>query len=159
MIRGEAALAALLIALLAPPLAAQGGTNAPAAAADSLGGDRSSDTRPNECYGFSFGEWKPPLDWAAAGHHGTPSAPSDVPPGPRGDASHAGLHGDSTIMLYPPWWPAGVLVRFTRRLRGDTLRGTATALVADGRVRAPTASILGWRVRCGAPAAAPHQPD
>lgn len=110
------------------------------------------DTRPNECFTFAFGAWDPPLDWSAAGH-GTDVTPPPATPGTgRGDASHPGTAGDSTLMLYPPWWPAGVLVRFTMRSgAGDTLRGTATALVADGRLRAPRARILARRIPCGEP--------
>jgi len=41
--------------------------------------------RESECYGFSFGAWRPPLDWRAAGHppsvepHHTPSAARSAP--------------------------------------------------------------------------------
>jgi len=71
----------------------------------------------------------------------------------RGDASHAGLSGDSVLMLYPPWWPVGVLVHFRERsTNGDTLRGEASALVADGRVSVPTSRVMVIRVSCGAPA-------
>lgn len=110
------------------------------------------DPRPSECFTFAFGAWDPPLDWSAAGQRTDVSPPPPSPEAGRGDASHAGVGGDSTLMLYPGWWPAGVLVRFTTRsAAGDTLRGTATALVADGRLRAPRAPIIARRIPCGAP--------
>jgi hypothetical protein len=54
------------------------------------------------------------------------------------------------LLLYPSFWPAGVSARFPRtpRTQGDTVRGTATAFVADGRVRSPEAEVMAWLVPC-----------
>lgn len=107
------------------------------------------------CLGFAFGKWSPPLDWHAARHPGTPdSSLVGHAPGGRGWASDP-TSADSTLMLYPGWWPVGVSVALPTRapVRGDTVTGTATALVADGRVQNPTARVRAWRVACGA---APH---
>lgn len=118
---------------------------------DSAAPEAQPDARPDECFGFAFGPWDPPLDWAAAKHPPLRGGVRTLPPGARGDASRAGIPGDSTLLLFPPWWPAGVLVRFTTDpASSDTLRGIATALVADGRVRAPTSRVVGQRVPCGA---------
>lgn len=148
---GVALGAAFALALALAP--ARLGAQDTAASAPGMAGSRAdtdgADPRPDECFGFTFGEWEPPLDWAAARHRVPLARPPGTPSGPRGDASHAGLATDSSLMLYPAWWPAGVLVHFTaRNAAGDTLRGIATALVADGRVRAPVSPVTGWKVRC-----------
>jgi hypothetical protein len=112
---------------------------------------------PDECFAVSFGVWDPPLDWSAAGHAGPPTLPPEARGTERGDASRQGLSGDSSIMLYPPWWPAGVLVKFTgSHAAGDTLSGVATALVADGRRRPPRAAVRVVRRPCRA--AGPARP-
>lgn len=108
---------------------------------------------PDECYRFRFGPWTPPLDWTAAGHR-----PRDLPtpvarPGARGDASHDGAPGDSVLMLYPDWWPVGVLVRFRpHSASSDTLHGEASALVASANARVPTSQVTVIRVPCHSPA-------
>lgn len=106
-----------------------------------------------ECLAFAFGRFVPALDPKAAGHASLPSADM-VPHAPESrdwasrDSSRAGM----TLMLYPAWWPVGVLVELPRtRLGSDTLKGTASALVADGRLAVPTATILAWAVPCGVP--------
>jgi hypothetical protein len=107
------------------------------------------DPRADECFGFSFGQWNPPLDWKAAGQTVAPVLPPEARGTARGDATRDGLQSDSTLMLYPAWWPAGVLVRFTKHsAAGDTLSGTATALVADVARPAPTAQVRMLRVPC-----------
>lgn len=105
------------------------------------------------CLGFAFGSWSPPLDWHAAKHQGAPdSSWVGHAPGGRGWAGDEGMN-DSTLMLYPGWWPVGVTVALPTRspARGDTVTGIATALVADGRVRNPAAKVRAWRVPCGQP--------
>jgi hypothetical protein len=105
---------------------------------------------PTKCYGFSFGAWNPPLDSRAAGHGPLPP-PGSVPQAPQGRswAADSGIGADD-LLLFPPWWPAGIALRFSpARASGDTLRGVATALVADGRVRAPKAEVVGRPVPCG----------
>jgi len=131
---------AALGALVAIPLQAQDAT--PAAEHDTAA----------VCLGFAFGSWSPPLDWHAAKHQGTPDSTSmGHAPGGRGWAGDAGT--DSTMMLYPGWWPVGVVVALPTRTpaQGDTVTGLATALVADGRVHNPTAKVRAWRVPCGQP--------
>ena len=105
-----------------------------------------------ECLGFSFGRWTPALDARAAGHAAFPPSGS-LPQAPNGRDWAAAVNAgrDTTLMLFPAWWPAGVHVRLPSgaRVTGDTVRGTATALVADGRVRAPVAEARVWLVPCG----------
>lgn len=134
----------LVAALCAHPLRAQG-----AGAAGSAERDTSA-----VCLGFAFGNWTPPLDWHAARHQG--SMDSNFvghAPGGRGWAAGDEATADSTLMLFPGWWPVGVSVALPTRspARGDTVSGIATALVADGRVRNPTAKVRAWRVPCGQP--------
>lgn len=110
--------------------------------------DRAGD----ECFRFVFGEWKPPLDAKPAGHSPFPSAES-LPraPGGRDWAVSDSARQDVELMLYPSFWPAGVVVRFPRAPRepSDSVRGRAMALVADGRVKSPEADALAWLVPCG----------
>ncbi|HEY0970364.1 MAG TPA: hypothetical protein VGE02_05245, partial [Gemmatimonadales bacterium] len=108
----------------------------------------------DECYGFAFGRWDPPLDMRAAGHH-VPS-PDDLAhaPGGRDWAAAVSSGRDTTLLLFPAWWPAGVAIRFPAGVRTptDTVRGRATALVANGLVRNPEAAVLAWPVPCGSSA-------
>ncbi len=121
----------LIIALAARSAAAQSGDDA-------------------QCFGFAFGTWKPALDLAAAGHSTTPP-PSALlkAPGGRDWASDA-VPNDTTLLLFPAWWPAGVQVTFPRQPRSpaDTVTGSALALVADGRTTPPRATMRLWRVPC-----------
>jgi len=114
---------------------------------------------PDECFGFKFGAWDPPLkSVASAGNPGydpTASAPAGAQrdwaarvPNGRTTSSPA----DSVLMLFPAWWPVGVEIEWTEQ-RGDTLIGTAHALVADGRLKNPVTSVRGTRVPCAKPAA------
>lgn len=105
------------------------------------------------CLGFSFGTWKPALDWHAAGHAVVLDS-ALVPRADRGRglASPVSNGADSTLMLFPPWWPAGVAVRLSTRspALGATVLGHATALVADDRTRQPpVSSVRAWQVPCG----------
>jgi hypothetical protein len=104
------------------------------------------------CFGFSFGAWTPPLDWEAAGHGARPNPKSlqQAPDGRDWAVDLADESTDSSLVLFPAWWPVGVVVRLPRALlaTGDTLRGRATALVADARRQAPTADVRAWRVPC-----------
>jgi hypothetical protein len=105
-----------------------------------------------ECYGFSFGKWTPPLDWLLSGH-GAPLDSSRVARAPNGRgwaASDIEMPSDTSLLLFPPWWPAGVLVVFSAKpatLR-DTVAGKAIAFVADARKQPSTSSIKGWLVPC-----------
>ena len=103
-----------------------------------------------QCFGFSFGAWKPPLDLATAGHS---TAPLDSAllkaPGGREWASDA-MPNDTTLLLFPSWWPVGVEITFARKPHtfADTVIGRAVALVASGNIPPPRASVRAWRVAC-----------
>jgi hypothetical protein len=112
---------------------------------------------PNECYGFRFGAWDPPLKTVASpyspGYDPTTGAPAGAPRDwaarvPNGQATNS--PADSVLMLFPSWWPVGVEIRWTGQ-RGDTLVGTAIALVADGRQKNPVTTVRGVRVGCSRP--------
>ena len=103
------------------------------------------------CLGFSFGAWAPPLDWRAAGHGEPPSEQSlQHAPNGRDWAADLPFGRDSTLILFPAWWPAGVAIKIPQHTLspGDTVRGEAVALVADGRSKPPRASVLARRVPC-----------
>jgi hypothetical protein len=114
--------------------------------------DAPSSVESGSCFGFSFGTWTPPLDWRASGHAGTPaSVSSPLAPGGR-DWAAASIHPDAegTMLLFPSWWPVGVMVALpTPALAlGDTVQGRATALVANGVTPSSTV-VRAWRVACG----------
>jgi hypothetical protein len=112
---------------------------------------QASAEKPPACLGFAFGAWSPALDWAAAGH-GPPPRPEDFQRAPAGRSwavtYEAGA--DTVLLLFPPWWPAGVAVALPRRLEtsADTIAGRATALIADGRRKAPESRVRAWLVPC-----------
>lgn len=113
---------------------------------------------PDECFGFTFGAWEPPLKSVAStynpGYDPTSSAPvgaprdwaTRVPSGRPLDATTA----DSVLLLFPAWWPVGVSIQWSAQ-RGDTLIGRAVALVADGRVKNPVTAVRALRVACRKP--------
>jgi hypothetical protein len=104
-----------------------------------------------ECLGFAFGRFVPELNLVAAGHTHLPSAGA-LPHAPesRDWAARDSNEVGTTLMLFPSWWPAGVqIVLPAAKAPTDTVRGTAYALVADGRVTPPQAQVLAWRVPCG----------
>lgn len=118
-----------------------------------------ADDEPGACFGFSFGRWTPALDWHAAGHGERVDTTGFIhAPEGRDWAADLTAAGDTVLMLFPVWWPAGVAVEVpTRRLAsGDTVIGRAVALVSDGRIKPPTAPVRAWRVRCGG--SAPRRP-
>lgn len=125
--------------------------NAAAATMSDSGAADRPDSGWGDCFRFIFGEWSPPLDAKAAGHAPFPPAES-LPRAPdgRGWALSDSTAHDVQLMLYPSFWPAGVSVRFPHppRTVGDTVRGMAIALVADGRVRSPEADAMAWLVPC-----------
>jgi hypothetical protein len=109
-------------------------------------------TDAGQCFGFAFGSWTPTLDWQRAGH-GSPLDSARVPraPGGRGWAAlDVESQSDSTLLLFPPWWPAGVVIDVGAKpiSATDTVPGQATALVADGRLRPPRSTVRVWRVSC-----------
>lgn len=132
-VRALLALAAVALLLGPAVLGAQGGLGAP-----------------DECYGFAFGRWDPPLDLRAAGHQVMSPDKVAHAPGGRDWAAAVAAGRDTTLLLFPAWWPAGVVIRFPGHVRAptDTVHGRATALVADGRVRNPEAAVLAWPVPC-----------
>ena len=109
---------------------------------------------PDECFGFTFGKWEPSLRSASStyspGYDPTASAPAGSARSwaartPANDSS--GAPADSVLLLFPPWWPAGVAIKWTTQ-HGDTLLGLARALVADGRVKNPEASVRALHIPC-----------
>lgn len=111
-------------------------------------------TMTEECLGIAFGAWTPPLDAASAGHRQSGSFDTNPISRARHERDWAlrlEAGRDTTLILFPAWWPAGVAVRVPPVVAasGDTLKGTATALVADVRTKAPTATVMLWRVPCG----------
>ena len=137
--------AAVAIGLAGAPLGAQS-TDAPTAPATSPAPAR------DECFAFVFGGWTPPLDARAAGHRsGTRADTTPQAPNGREWAVRLESQRDTTLMLFPPWWPAGVAIRVppTADATADTVRGTAVALVADSRLTPPKAAVQLWRVPCG----------
>ena len=108
---------------------------------------------PSLCFGFAFGSWTPALDWQLAGH-GARIDSARIPRAPNGRgwaAIDVEQQSDSTLLLFPPWWPAGIAVKLATKPAAptDTVAGRAVALVADGRKRPPTGAVRLWRVPCG----------
>ena len=107
---------------------------------------------PDECFGFSFGAWDPPLKTVAnhwnPGDDPTPASSQGALRGWAARAPSGREPGDSTLILFPSWWPSGVSIEL-KSTRGDTLVGVAHALVADGRLRVPSTNVRGRRIPCG----------
>lgn len=109
-------------------------------------------TKANEqlCLRFSFGAWTPPLNWQAAGHGAFPDT-SRMPHAAAGrDWAQAGTGSDTTMMLFPAWWPVGVIIELPTRTPalGDTVTGRAIALRANVDSSSPKATVHAWRIRC-----------
>jgi len=111
--------------------------------------------QPNDtdyCLGFAFSAWKPALNLEEAGHR--PVVDSSRFPRAAGGRDWAATgtkaEGDTTFVLFPIWWPAGVVVSLehTPKSLADTVRGRAIALVADARKTAPSAVIRAWETPC-----------
>jgi hypothetical protein len=141
-------LALVLLPALSPPLLAQG---------------RNDATLASPCWRFSFGEWTPPLDWARSGHAGDASSTASAVRRIRdsvfardsvASASNAMTFEKTArgaiLVLYPPWWPAGVEVTFDSTLAdGKEMLGTGIAMVADARNPASRAPARAWQISCG----------
>lgn len=140
---------AAAVAVLVAPLATARAQDTTAHAAAS---------EPAVCLGFAFGAFTPKLDWAKAGHAPIRDS-SAVPHAPDGRdwASDVALPNDSSLYLFPSWWPVGVWVELSTRspAPGDTVTGRAIALVARGNITPPVAPVKAWRVPCGRSAARP----
>jgi hypothetical protein len=65
--------------------------------------------------------------------------------------NEAGAAEDSVVLLFPRWWPVGVVVELPTRnpAFGDTIIGRARALIANGQGTSPTSRVRAWRVLCG----------
>ena len=118
------------------------------------GASATSQFEPAHCLGFSFGTWTPALSWQSAGH-GALVDSSLVPRAPDGRGwavPEREPQSDSTLVLFPSWWPAGIVVVLERPPSAprDTVAGRATAIVADGRKASPTSLVRAWYARCGA---------
>ena len=104
------------------------------------------------CLGFAFGAWTPKLDWKAAGHTVDPATvPMGRAEGGRDWAAPpSDVAGDTALLLFPHWWPAGVSVALPTRTPavGDTVVGRAVALVPRPDVQAPVSRVRAWRVAC-----------
>jgi hypothetical protein len=119
---------------------------------------RASDTRAADatpaCLRFQFGVWSPALNWKGAGHVSTldTSKVERTADGRAWAAPAAVDGGDSVLVLYPAFWPAGVALSFDARtlVIGDTAVAKATAFVADARLARPIAPAKVWRVECHA---------
>jgi hypothetical protein len=113
---------------------------------------QTSSSDPSLCFGFSFGKWAPPLNWQLAGHGKSIDTTGFArAPGGR-DWAIPGLGDavDSSFVLFPAWWPVGVLVELPRipTVINDTVAGRATALVADARNPIPKTTIRAWQALC-----------
>ena len=127
------------------------------------GAQDSSATRSHDqlCFGFAFGGFTPKLDWAKAGHAPIRPGSAERAPDGRDWASDQALPNDSSLYLFPAWWPVGVWVQLSARpVTGDTVSGQATALVARGDITPPVAKVKAWRVPCNrAPPSPPPTAD
>lgn len=116
---------------------------------------------PDECFGFKFGSWDPPLKSVASTYNPGYDPVASAPPGSPRDWAARIANGksdtaaDSVLLLFPAWWPAGVAIEWKEQ-RGDTLIGTARALVADGRVKNPVTPVRGIHVACRRPEESRH---
>ena len=135
--------AAALVALVTPPVAARA-QDAGSRAVESV------------CLGFAFGAFTPRLDWEKAGHAPIRAGSVQRAPDGRDWASDQALPNDSSLYLFPAWWPVGIWVELSTRAPapGDTVAGRATALVARGNIEPPVAKVRAWRVPCGGTAPA-----
>ncbi len=129
-----AVLAIVALALAPPPLFGQHSDSAAAELRP-----------PPECFRFAFGAWDPPLDWTRAGHG---NFPTGVVQGAHGRANAARTRKEEPMLLFPSFWPVGIVVRFETAAHADTLRGTATALQADASRPPPRARVVAVRVAC-----------
>ena len=119
--------------------------------------------QPSPCLRFAFGAWNPPLNWEAAGHAGQAESNGQAARRLRdsiflqlpGAAAADGMvwddkSGGRRVFVFPVWWPVGIVVQFDgATVSGDTLRGMAEAMVADGAAPHPSATVRALRVACG----------
>jgi hypothetical protein len=127
------------------------------------GQESASAGQPSPCLRFAFGVWNPLLNWEEAGHAGKADANGQAVRRLRdsiflqqpGSTAADGMiwdekSGGRRVVVFPAWWPAGIVVQFdSMTVSGDTLRGIAEAMVADGAAARPTAKVRALRVACG----------
>ena len=113
------------------------------------------------CLGFAFGAFTPKLDWEKAGHAPIRAGSVQRAPDGRDWASDQAPPNDSSLYLFPAWWPVGIWVELSTRAPapGDTVDGRATALVARGNITPPVARVRAWRIPCGGAAPARSSPS
>ena len=114
------------------------------------------------CVRVAFGNWTPPLQWKEAGHVASPAAVAERQRFLRDSvfalADSARQRGEMVwwtsprgprLLVFPPFWPVGVVIELKGTWAGDSLVGEAHALVADvsQRVSSTTAKVL--RNNCG----------
>ena len=94
-------------------------------------------------------------NWEKAGHAPIRAGSVQRAPDGRDWASDQALPNDSSLYLFPAWWPVGIWVELSTRAPapGDTVEGRATALVARGNITPPVARVRAWRIPCGGAAA------
>jgi hypothetical protein len=121
------------------------------------------------CVRVAFGAWTPPLSWGEAGHLDSVTRIAartrllrdsvfngEATVGGRDDMVWFESAGTRRLLLFPAWWPAGVMVTFDSPARdtvgapaaSDTLTGKAVALVADGTREASGATARLIRRGC-----------
>lgn len=97
------------------------------------------------CWRVAFGAWDPPLDWTRAGHPGAADTLADRVRRARDsifarDTAAVGSNATLwhwtprgwTLLLFPPWWPVGVEVRFAQiRAEDIEISGEAVAFVGN----------------------------
>ena len=132
-------------------------------AISTAGQERAGPRQPSPCLRFAFDVWKPPLNWEEAGHAGDADANGQAVRRLRdsiflqqpGSTAADGMVWDETsggrrVFVFPAWWPVGIVVQFdSATVSGDTLRGVAEAMVADGAAARSTAKVRALRVSCG----------
>ena len=104
-----------------------------------------------ECFGFTFGSWDPPLRSVPSGADAatpvsTPGARDWAARLPNGRPAE-GVGSDSLLVLFPAWWPNGIGIEWSSS-GGDTLTGVAHAFVSDGRLKSPASRVRAVRVPC-----------
>lgn len=117
---------------------------------------------PSPCLRLAFESWSPPLNWGAAGHLGDADASGKAArrlrdsiflqqPGAAADGMVWDEKSEGRrLFVFPAWWPAGIIIQFdSATVTGDTLRGIAEAMVADGDAQRSTARVRALRVACG----------
>lgn len=115
------------------------------------------------CVRVAFGQWTPPLDWNGSGHGDSSvrlgerirelrdSVYAHAPRNGRDEMVWTEADGRERLLLFPVWWPAGVVITFTSGATGDTLVGEAEALVADLRKPASKTRARVLRNVCAKP--------